>query len=225
MRTRTEDFTMAQIRSGGLETKVWDRGDAEMAIALVREQLNRALAYKVRYDADKHNICLALIRYKGGESAALAAYSNDSAIPESIRLGLNLIPDLYAYMPEAERFGCDGMAQYHTEPKLLNYLCAPPAIRQLAIHKHLPKNPVYRSILRDQRSFATRQAQLLDRPLGDIVAVTLVTEIDCCTTCTEYSIKRFRWKCPDTPLHTIELGKDPGAGVQSQYAKVKITRT
>ena len=50
---------MACTNRGGLEDKVWDRGDAEMAIAFVREQLNHALAYRIKYDADKHNICLA----------------------------------------------------------------------------------------------------------------------------------------------------------------------
>jgi hypothetical protein len=215
---------MGTSQSSDPRLAIWDRSDAEMAIALKREELNRALAYKVRYDADKHNICLALVRYKDGSSDVLAAYSNDSAIAESIRLGLNLIPDLYAYLPETKRFGCDGMAQYHTEPKLLNFLCADPAIRQVAIHRHLPRNPFYQAVLRDQRRQALQQTQLL-RPPGEIAAVTLVTEIDCCTTCTAYSITRFREHYSQTPLHTIELGKDPGAGQRTQYTKVKITRT
>lgn len=216
---------MAGFKGDGLEDKAWERGDAEMAIALVRERLNHALDYKARYDADEHNICLALIRYKGGASDVLAAYSHDSAIPESIRLGLNLVPDLYALMPPAGRFGCDGMAQYHTEPKLLNYLCADPATRKAAIRKHIPQNMTYRAILKDQRIAAARQADLLSRPLGEVAAVTLVSEIDCCKTCRDYSIKRFRARFPATPLHTIELGKNPGAGVEAQFTKVKITRT
>src|SRR4051812_18822282 len=107
----------------------WNRCDAEMAIALKRAELNSVLAYKSRYDAEGHNICLALLRYEDGRGDVLAAYSNDSAMPESIRLGLNLIPDVYGSMPAAGRYGCDGMAQFHTEPKLLNYVCATPAIR------------------------------------------------------------------------------------------------
>jgi hypothetical protein len=103
----------------------WLRGDAEMAIALKRAELNRMLEYKTPYDADQHNICLALVRFNDGTSDVLTAYSNDDAIPESIRFGLDLIPNLYGSMPNAERFGCNGMAQYHTEPKLLDYLCAP----------------------------------------------------------------------------------------------------
>lgn len=80
----------------------WGRKDAEMAIALKRAELNRALSYKVNYDAEGHNICLALIRFKDNTIDVLTAYSNDSAIPESIRLGLNLIPNLYAFMPKTE---------------------------------------------------------------------------------------------------------------------------
>lgn len=41
---------------------VWDRGDAEMAVALKRAELNRALDYLTKYDAEGHNICLALVR-------------------------------------------------------------------------------------------------------------------------------------------------------------------
>src|SRR5262249_31739744 len=89
----------------------WDRGDAEMAIALKRAELNRALSYKTKYNAEGHNICLALVRFTDGTIDVLAAYSNDSAIPESIRLGLNLIANVYAVLPVSQRFGCDGMAQ------------------------------------------------------------------------------------------------------------------
>ncbi|OAI16290.1 hypothetical protein A1507_12095 [Methylomonas koyamae] len=116
-----------------------------------------------RKDAEEHNICLALIRFKDDTIDALTAYSNDSAIPESIRLGLNLIPNLYAFMPKTEFFGCDGMAQLHTEPKLLNYLFATPGIRQNAFSGNLPINTFYKSVLESQRerailAFATPKA-------------------------------------------------------------------
>ena len=139
----------------------WLRGDVEMAIALKRAELNRMLEYKTEYDADGHNICLALLRFNDGGNDVLTAYSNDSAIPESIRFGLNLIPNLYDSIPGPERFGCDGMAQFHTEPKLLNYLCATAAIRQSGLGGPLPRHQFHRSVLEKQRSAAAMHAQLL----------------------------------------------------------------
>src|SRR5437868_15393320 len=70
------------------------RADAEMALAFTREELNRALAHKIGYDAEDHNICLAIVKFADGSSAVLAAYSNDAEIPESIRFGLNLVPNV-----------------------------------------------------------------------------------------------------------------------------------
>lgn len=92
------------------------RQDAELVIAFLREELNRHHTYKGRYDADGHNLCLAIIDLTNGASTVLAAYSNDSAIPASLRLHLSLVPDTYALMPPALRCGCNGMAQLHTKP-------------------------------------------------------------------------------------------------------------
>jgi len=215
---------MAHTSRGGHENEVWDLAEAEMAIAFVREQLNHALAYRVKYNADKHNVALAFIRYQGGASAVLAAYSNDSAIAESDRLNLGLVPDLSSYLPQSNRFGCGGMAQFHTEPKLLNYLCADSTIRKLAIHQHEPQDLTYRSIIKHQRECAAQQADFLRRPLEEIAAVTLVTEINCCKTCTSYSISRFRARYPNTPIHLIELGKHPGKGLNPKFTRVTIER-
>lgn len=200
----------------------WDRRDAEMAIAVKRAELNRALSYKIKYDAEGHNICLALVRFTDGTTDVLAAYSNDSAIPESIRLGLNLIGDVYAALPATQRFGCDGMAQFHTEPKLLNYLCATPAIRQSILGTSLPQNPLYRAILQKQREQAARQAGRLKNP-DEVAAILLVTEIDCCRTCTDYSLIRFRARFPNTPLDVLELGKRVSDQVPTQFKHVKVT--
>jgi len=202
----------------------WGRKDAEMAIALKRAELNRALSYKVNYDAEGHNICLALIRFKDNTIDVLTAYSNDSAIPESIRLGLNLIPNLYAFMPKTEFFGCDGMAQFHTEPKLLNYLFATPGIRQNAFSGNLPINTFYKSVLESQRERAIWHSQHVKRP-DDLASVTLVTEINCCSTCTEYSINRFRNRFPNIPLLVIELGKEVGKKLPVQFEKISISIT
>lgn len=200
-----------------------------MAIAFLREELNRHLTYKTRYDADGHNLCLAIIDLTSGSSTVLAAYSNDSAIPTSLRLHLSLVPDTYASMPPAARFGCDGMAQLHTEPKLLNFLTATPEIRERAFSMAPPAKPprteglrFYRAVLGTQRERAAAAARMMPATEA-IKAVTLVSEIACCTTCVRYSINRFRTRFPGTPLETIELGKT--AGQPTPYSRVAITRT
>ncbi|MDI1258580.1 hypothetical protein [Aquabacterium sp.] len=68
-----------------------------------------AIAIKAQYDAEQHNICLALVRFSDGSTDALAA------------------------IEPSQRFGCQGMGQFHTEPKLLNYLCAAPNVRKTAV--------------------------------------------------------------------------------------------
>lgn len=204
------------------------REDAEMAIAFLRAELNRLLEYRTRYDTEGHNLCLAIVDLKNGDSTVLAAYSNDSAIPAAIRLHLNLVPDLYALMPHAARFGCDGMAQLHTEPKLLNFLTATPEMRERAYAFAPPGKPArteaqgfYRAVLDAQRERTAATARLTP-PTAAISAVTLVSEIACCMTCVAYSINRFRERFPDTPLETIELGKKAGQPTPYQHVRVKI---
>ncbi|HPF59539.1 MAG TPA: hypothetical protein P5149_06800 [Candidatus Competibacteraceae bacterium] len=207
-----------------VDPRGWNLGDIEMAIALKRAELNQVMGYRKNYDAEEHNLCLALIRFQDGSSEILVAYSNDSAIPESIRLGLHLIPNVYDKLPPNERFGCDGMAQYHTEPKLLNYLLATLEVRQTAYRRQfLPRDPLYRFILQRQRQQARAQA-VLSSNIKKVAAVVIVTEIDCCPTCTAYSIARFRERFPGIPLRTIELGKQAKGGVKPQYRQVTINR-
>jgi hypothetical protein len=201
----------------------WDRGDAEMAIALKRVELNAALAHKTNYDAEGHNICLALIAYTDNTTEVLAAYSNDSVLRPSMRLGLGLVSDVAGTMPKSQRMNCDGMAQYHTEPKLLNYLCATPRRRQSVLKTPLPKNPIYRKILKAQRDEAMRRPSFL-KTADDIVELTLVTEIDCCVTCTRYAVDRFRTRFPETPLDVIELHKVVSAKKPPQYEEVTIKK-
>lgn len=202
--------------------------DAEMALAVIRESLNEALAYKVKYNAENHNICLAIVDFIGHSGVVLAAYSNDTAIPESIRLGLNLVPNVYGLLPTGARFGCDGMAQYHTEPKLLNYICASPDIRQGAFQTPPLAEPrgvshaFFQNLVEGQRRAARDAAARLLGP-EHIHALTIVSEIDCCPTCLAYSIDRFRAIVPHAALDTIELGKT--AGQRTPYQTVHVTRT
>lgn len=205
------------------------RAEAEMAIAILREELNRALSYRRKYNADGHNLCLALVDLTTGGSQVMAAYSNDSAIPHSLRLHLDLVPDTYALLPAGSRFGCDGMAQLHTEPKLLNFLTAQPAIRQQPFapveHAAAPPGQLiadYRDFVAGQRRQAQIRAQALPA-VQAVKAVTLVSEIDCCPTCRAHSIERFRARYPDKPLSIIELGKV--ARAPTGYREVTISRT
>ena len=199
-----------------------------MALALMREDLNRALAYKQKYNAEEHNICLALVSFRAGPDAVLAAYSNDAAIPSSIRLGLNLVPNVYGLLPTGARFGCDGMAQYHTEPKLLNFICASPSLRQRAYQSPAAAAArgealaFYRNVLEGQRRAARAAAERL-QGLDQITELTIVSEIDCCPTCVAYSIDRFRTNAPHARLVVIEQGKT--AGQPTPYRAVTITRS
>ncbi|WP_376095127.1 hypothetical protein ACE7GA_02445 [Roseomonas sp. CCTCC AB2023176] len=203
------------------------RADIEMAMAVMREDLNRALQYRTRYDTEKHNICLGVVNFRNGPGVVLAAYSHDSAIPESIRLGLGLVPDTYAAVPAETRFGCDGMPQYHTEPKLLNFLAATPEVRRRAVQ---PSGAItappgtqrafVQGFVANQRAQAAAAASRLDR-LEDISSLVIASEIDCCVTCTRHSIHRFRARFPSVPLRTVELGK--AAGQATTYTAVTPT--
>jgi alkylhydroperoxidase family enzyme len=130
---------------------------------------------------------------------------------------------------KASRFGCDGMAQLHTEPKLLNFLTALPTIRQQpfgpVVHAKPPRGEqiaFYREFLSAQRAQATTRAGLLPA-VQAVKSVTLVSEINCCRTCCDYSIDRFRARFPGKPLEIIELGKVSGQA--TPYSRVTVTRT
>ena len=60
---------------------------------------------------------------------------------------------------------------------------------------------------------------MLSRPgwIENVTEVTLVSEINCCTTCRKYAINAFRQKYPGVAIHLIELGMNPGKGVGPQY--------
>lgn len=114
------------------------------------------------------------------------------------------------------------MGQFHTEPKLLNYLCAAPNVRKTAVVAWLPRNPLYRSVLQRQRTHAATQADRLNNA-EQLTSVTLVTEINCCPTCIQCAVNRFRAKFPNTPLHVIELGKETRTNVAPQYQTVTVS--
>jgi hypothetical protein len=105
---------------------------------------------------------------------------------------------------------------------LLNYLCATQGIRCGAIGGHLPQNNFYRFVLDRQRKDATKRAGLL-RAADELAAVTLVSEIACCPTCTAHSIDRFKMRHPNVELQVVELGKQVSKGTPTSYKNVKIS--
>ena len=60
---------------------------------------------------------------------------------------------------------------------------------------------------------------MLSRPgwIENVTEVTLVSEINCCTTCTKYAISEFRKRYPAVGTYIIELGMNPGKGIGPQY--------
>ncbi|MGH7233751.1 MAG: hypothetical protein ACREJU_20680 [Nitrospiraceae bacterium] len=114
------------------------------------------------------------------------------------------------------------MAQFHTEPKLLNFLCATPIIRQSPFCGLLPRNSFYKSVVEKQREQAVKQTHLLQRS-QDLASVTLITEVNCCPTCTKYSAYLFRAKFPRMPLQVIELAKKVSEKIPAQFKEAKIT--
>jgi hypothetical protein len=60
---------------------------------------------------------------------------------------------------------------------------------------------------------------MLSRPgwIERVQEVTLVSEINCCTTCRKYAIGTFRSQRPGVGLFTIELGMNPAKDIGPQY--------
>jgi hypothetical protein len=226
------------------------RGVVEHTLAVLRQSLNNMVAGR-KYDADEHNLCIAIVEFTDGSSQTLAAYSNDSALQENYKGAfdfLGLVPNTFGLLQKEMKvaaqgqtpYACNGMAQYHTEPKLLNYLAASPAIRRRALwrqrqgfgEEHERKDvsledlQVLNRILKEQR----RQAYAGAARLGgeaEIAKVTLASEIDCCPSCVKKTIMKFNERYPDAKITRddgtlFELGKKKGK--ETSYQKTMITR-
>lgn len=63
---------------------------------------------------------------------------------------------------------------------------------------------------------------LMSRPgwIERVKQVTLVSEINCCSTCKKYAINKFRTLHLDIDISTIELGMNPGQGTGPQYKTI-----
>jgi hypothetical protein len=222
------------------------RGVVEHTLGVLRESLNNMVAGR-KYDADEHNLCIAIVEFADGSSETLAAYSNDSALQENYKGAfdfLGLVPNTYGLLKKAGAaapYACDGMAQYHTEPKLLNYLASSPEIRRRALwrqrqgfgDKHVRKDvpaedlQVLNGILKEQRRRAYAAAAQLGGE-AEIAKVTLASEIDCCESCVKKTIMKFNERYPKAIIARdkktlFELGKK--AGQPTPWEKLKITKT
>jgi len=221
----------------------------EHTVAYLRASLNNILRGR-KYDADKHNLCIAVVEYADGRSDTFAAYSNDSALSGNfpgIFDFLGLVPNTYPLLKEdlaksgkadLTPFGCDGMAQYHTEPKLMNFLASSPAVRQRALKaQRKPLGDSYRrkdvseadlnqlnGILDRQLDTAMRHAGQLPG-IDAIVQVTLASEIDCCKTCMKHTIDKFNARYPSARIQhdktLFELGKTAGSPTPFKHTQIK----
>ncbi|MGH6927611.1 MAG: hypothetical protein ACREEV_04770, partial [Dongiaceae bacterium] len=161
---------------------------------------------------------------------------------------LGLVPNTYGLLKKAGSaapYACDGMAQYHTEPKLLNYLASSPEIRRRALWRQrqgfgdeyerkrgkkkvsLDDLRVLNGILKEQRRRAYAAAAQLGGE-AEIAKVTLASEIDCCEGCVKKTIMKFNERYPKAIIARdkktlFELGKK--AGQPTPWEKLKITKT
>lgn len=227
------------------------RGVVEHTLGVLRESLNNMVAGR-QYDADKHNLCIAIVEFADGSSRTLAAYSNDSALQQNYKGAfdfLGLVPNTYVLLQKemqaagqgAMPYACNGMAQYHTEPKLLNYLASSPAIRRRALWRQRQNFgdeyerrdvsaedlQVLNRILKEQRRRAYAGAARLGGE-AEIAKVTLASEIDCCESCVQKTIMKFNERYPHAVIARdkktlFELGKK--AGQPTPWEKLKITKT
>lgn len=228
------------------------RDVVEHTLGILRESLNLMVSGR-KYNADKHNLCIALVEFADGSSRTLAAYSNDSALQQNYKGAfdvLGLVPNTYGLLKKelqaagqgaATPYACDGMAQYHTEPKLLNYLASSPAIRRRALwrqrqgfgDKDLRRDVsahdlrFLNGILKEQRRRAYDAAALMGGE-AEIAKVTLASEIDCCESCLQKTIKKFNARYPHAVIARdnktlFEMGKTPGQ--PTPWEKLKITKT
>jgi hypothetical protein len=209
-----------------------------------------------KYDADEHNLCIAIVEFTDGSSQTLAAYSNDSALQENFKGAfdfLGLVPNTFGLQQKQMKaagqgqtpYACNGMAQYHTEPKLLNYLASSPSVRQRALWhqrrgfgaEHERKGEkdgtgrvtpedlqVLNRILREQRRKAYAGAARLGGE-AEVAKVTLASEIDCCPSCVKKTIMKFNERYPHARITRddgtlFELGKKKGKETQFQTTKV-----
>lgn len=73
------------------------------------------------YDVENHNLCTAVIETPNGISKTFVSYSNSSRLSNGLRTAYEIVKDV----PEdLKLINIGGMADLHTERRLLNYIYA-----------------------------------------------------------------------------------------------------
>lgn len=163
-----------------------DKYHAHATMLTLREELNADLAHRTKYAPDEHNLCFAYCEFNVGQPTIVVSYSDQSSLSDKVVSKFDFVPNVRAFLQHStQQMGCNGMGQYHTEPKLLNYILARPGWN------------------------------------GHLTALTLVSEIDCCTTCVSYAVNRFRTHYPQVTFRVIELHKKVGEPTVSDLPELQ----
>lgn len=130
------------------------------------------------------NACVLNITKHDNSELFFYAYSSAASLSKTERAnlaqaGFELVPDIDSSL--RGKYACGGMGQYHTEPRLINFLYAYPGM------------------------------------IENVKDVLLISEIDCCPTCTKYTVDAFVRANPNVNVYTDEYGKNPGRKEQPRF--------
>lgn len=102
--------------------------DAHELIALLREVVNESFSKNQRLSGfvpEAHNLCIAHCSFRDFPAINFFSYSAMSRFSKTAlsklqnEWGVEFVPDV---APNIRTFACGGMGQYHTEPRLMNYI-------------------------------------------------------------------------------------------------------
>ncbi|EKE70567.1 hypothetical protein [Gallaecimonas xiamenensis] len=102
--------------------------DAEQVLIRLRQAINGVVWATPKFDPDAHNICFINLEMRDGRELIYYSFSNMSRVSSTRQaaltgLGYELVPDVSNHL---KFWACGGMGQYHTEPRLVNYVfCRP----------------------------------------------------------------------------------------------------
>ena len=186
----------ATLSSPGSQAAAWDTALAQLVIAQFDSELKESMS-STAHDVDDHNICLARIDFYEAHQPELilAAYSASSVIGTKRGTYFGFSGCLPKDVDKVPmEFACKGMGRHHTEPKLVNAITQDPAIWLY---------PVGRRTIRN---------------------VTIVSQIDVCTTCRNHTLAAFKAALEQrgATLTVYSLQKNPGLGQTSQYTLAEL---
>ncbi|WKE66609.1 hypothetical protein PVT67_04995 [Gallaecimonas kandeliae] len=101
---------------------------AEQVLLNMRMAINGVVTKTKRFNPDAHNICFINLEMRNGNELVYYSFSNMSKVSslrqsKLVAMGYELVPDVTDHL---KFWACGGMGQYHTEPRLVNYVfCRP----------------------------------------------------------------------------------------------------